>query len=87
MNDFIEYTKSAHLKIEELEKLSPGDKLDVVCWDRNYDEYWVFYEAIPGKEYDPVIFFEKNRMEITNGLYCMIMVKKLTIISNWIFLD
>ncbi len=64
MYDFIEQCKDNHLTINDILDLSAGDKLDVVIWDRNFEEYWIWNKAKSNKPYDPQIFFGPNRWTI-----------------------
>lgn len=65
MYAFIEKTKPYHLTIRDLKNMKPGDKLDVVMWDANFEEYWIWDNATPMKPYDPKDFFAANRATIT----------------------
>lgn len=48
-----------------LKKLQTGDILDVVIWDRNFEETWIWPVAVPQKQYDPKVFFAENRHKLT----------------------
>ena len=65
MYDFITKSQLHHLTIEDIVKMSPGDKIDVIIWDANWEEYWIWDNAEPGKNYDPQSFFKENRHQIT----------------------
>lgn len=41
--------------------MKPGDQIDVVIWDRNYEEYWIWENAKNGKTYDPITFFKEKQ--------------------------
>lgn len=60
---FIEECKKFHLTKNDVEKLRPGDKIDVVIWDGNFEEYWI-WEQPPGESYLPEVFFSENRHQI-----------------------
>lgn len=66
MKNFIRvYSKDKHLTLGDVKQMSPGVTIDVVIWDRNYEEYWIWDNAEDKKEYDPEEFFEQNRHQIT----------------------
>ena len=58
--DFIELSRPSHLTIADVEKLSPGDELDVVIWDGNFEEYWIWDKSEPNRHYDPEEFYRAN---------------------------
>ncbi len=59
--DFIEKCKPHHLTIADVKKLKPGDKLDIVAWDRKFEKPWIWRLAKDGKPYTPQYFFRENR--------------------------
>jgi len=63
--DFIKLSKPYHLKINDIKKLRPGDELDVVIWDRNFEEYHIWENCKSEKLYDSKEFFKENRHKIT----------------------
>jgi hypothetical protein len=65
MYKFIKESSSEHLTIADVKKLKPGDKLDVVIWDRNFEEHWIWDEAESEKLYNAEKFFKYNRANIT----------------------
>jgi hypothetical protein len=65
MYDFINNCKDKHLTIADIKLMSPGDVIDVVVWDTNFEEYWIWDSAEKNKSYDPFIFFKSNRCKIT----------------------
>ena len=67
MYKFINNCQADHLTIADVKKLQPGDTLDVVIWDRNFEESWIWDNAENLKHYDPEIFFKNNRHQLT---YC-----------------
>ena len=58
-------TREHHLTIKDLKNLNPGDELDVLIWDGNYEEYWIWDNAESEKPYDPREFYKSNRCKIT----------------------
>ena len=62
---FIKETKPYHLTLGDVLSFSVGQKVDVVMWDRNFEEYWIWEFATPMKEYKPEVFFAENRWTIT----------------------
>ena len=63
--DYIKISKPYHLRISDIKKLRPGDELDVVIWDRNFEEYHIWTNCEPDKNYDSKEFFKANRHKIT----------------------
>ncbi len=61
MHSFIEHCKNKHLKLSDIHNLNVGDILDVVIWDRNFEEYWIWDNAKCNKLYKPIEFFKENR--------------------------
>jgi len=61
VSDFINNCKDKHLRISDVKQLQIGDNLDVVIWDRNYEEYWIWDNAKQNQHYDPQTFFKANR--------------------------
>ena len=45
--------------------MSIGDTIDVVIWDRNFEENWIWNKAENMKLYDPEVFFKSNRHKLT----------------------
>lgn len=60
MYEFIENCKNKHLTLDDIEKLNVGDTLDVVIWDINFEEYWIWQNAKQGINYNPKDFFASN---------------------------
>lgn len=60
---FIRNCKHLHLTKADVDLLKPGDRLDVVIWDRNFEEYWIWQqpEHVP---YLPEVFFSENRHQL-----------------------
>lgn len=65
MYDFIKQTIPQHLTIADVKKLKVGDTIDVVIWDRNFEESWIWDNATPQQPYRPEIFFQENHQKIT----------------------
>lgn len=65
MHQFIENSRPYHLTLGDVKKFPIGYKFEVVNWDRNYEEYWIWDNAIPLAEYDPEIFFKENKLTLT----------------------
>lgn len=63
-HDFIENCSSEHLTLADVLKLKKGDCLDVVIWDRNYEEYWMWNHAVPMQPYRPFEFYRANRHKL-----------------------
>jgi hypothetical protein len=61
MYDFIRSCEDLHLTKNDLEGMASETQLDVVIWDRNFEEYWIWDRAIPNHHYPPLEFFSKNR--------------------------
>ena len=64
MRQFIETSKPNHLTLGDIKQLSPGDSLDVVIWDRNFEEGWIWSAAEENHPYDPTFFFRENRHKL-----------------------
>lgn len=64
MYKFIKKTSHLHLTLEDVYNLKPGDELDVVIWDRNWEENWVWGEANHNEVYSPEDFFLVNRRKV-----------------------
>ncbi len=65
MYQYIESKRPQHLTIADVKGLNPGDQLDVVIWDRNFEEYWIWSSpqeegAKNERAYDAQEFFKKN---------------------------
>lgn len=63
-HEFIENSIGDHLTLADINKLSVGDILDVVIWDRNYEEYWMWTKAVPVQLYSPEEFYKQNRHQL-----------------------
>lgn len=61
IHDFIDICKDKHLTLEDIKELETGKELDLVVWDRNFEEYKIWKELQPEKVYDPETFFSENR--------------------------
>ena len=59
--EWIDKHKTLHLTINDVNKLSVGDKLDVVLFDRNVEEYGIWDKLKRETPYDPQDFFKWNR--------------------------
>lgn len=64
MYKFIENCKDKHITLGKLEELNIGDTLDVVIWDRNFAEYWIWENAKENVNYNPKDFFVSNHHSI-----------------------
>ena len=64
MYEWINYYKSNHLVINDLKKMNVGDTLDVVIFDRNFEEYFIWPKLKKNKSYTPKYFFKGNRHQI-----------------------
>lgn len=53
------------MTIEDILKWEIGHEADVVLWDRNFEEYWIWSNAEKEKLYDPKEFFRANRCKLT----------------------
>jgi hypothetical protein len=49
------------LTLSDIDKLNIGDTLDVVIWDGNFEENWIWEHAERDKLYNPIDFFKENR--------------------------
>ncbi len=65
MYPYINSCTSSHLTIEDVMNWEVGHEADVVIWDRNFEEYWIWDNAEEEKLYDPKEFFRKNRHKLT----------------------
>jgi hypothetical protein len=65
MYTFINNCKSQHLTIADVKLLNIGDRLDVVIWDRNFEESWIWTNADNEVAFPPDIFFLSNRHTLT----------------------
>ena len=65
MYHFIKACKSQHLTIADVKNLKIGDKIDVIIWDRNFEENWIWDHAESEKPYDPQTFFKSNHHQLT----------------------
>lgn len=63
MYHFVHDTKDKHLTLADIKKLQVGEKLDVVIWDGNWEEYWSSAENL--KPYSAEEFFKFNRHQLT----------------------
>ena len=64
MYEWINYYKPYHLTIGDLKKWNPGEIKDVVIFDRNFDDYFIWDELKENKLYTPSYFFKENRHKI-----------------------
>ena len=64
MHDFINHIKDKHLTIGDVKKMNVNDEFEVVIWDGNYQEYWIWGNAVNGKHYEPEEFFTKNKWKV-----------------------
>jgi len=62
---FIKDCQNMHLTLGDVKDLQVGDELDVVIWDRNFEEYWIWNKAVENQPYDPWKFFKANRHKVT----------------------
>ncbi len=65
MQQFLEIAKPYHLTLGEIKQFPVGHKFEVVSWDRNYEEAWIWNEAIPMQVYESEVFFAWNRCTVT----------------------
>jgi hypothetical protein len=65
MYKFINDCKSQHLTIADIKLLNIGDRLDVVIWDRNFEELWIWTNADNEVAFTPDEFFSSNRHTLT----------------------
>lgn len=65
VDDFIENTRPHQLTLGDVVALRVGQQFEVVIWDRNFEEYWMWESAVPGQRYDPQTFFAANRWTVT----------------------
>lgn len=65
MYQFIKDSCQQHLTIEDVMKLEVGDELDVVIWDGNFEEYWIWTNAESSVAYNPEEFFRCNHHQLT----------------------
>ncbi|AYV75426.1 MAG: hypothetical protein Terrestrivirus1_300 [Terrestrivirus sp.] len=65
MYNFIDNCKNEHLTIRDVKLMSVGDVIDVVIWDKNFEEYWIWEHAEEKTYYDPCVFFKSNRCKLT----------------------
>ena len=66
MYNFMEKTRYMHLTLGDLKGLCAGETIDVLSWDGNWEEYWIWENAKNEHPYDPHVFFKQNRCKITN---------------------
>jgi hypothetical protein len=62
---FVDDCISEHLTLGDVKDLATGDQLDVVVWDRNYDDGWIYSTSEKGKPYTPEEFFATIRRTLT----------------------
>jgi hypothetical protein len=62
--DWIRDHRLYHLCIDDLETLKPGDVLDVVIFDRNFEEYGMWDEIPANTPFEPKQFFRFNHHQI-----------------------
>lgn len=67
MYDFIKKCEPNYLKVKDIKKLKIGDELDVVIWDTNFEEYYIWKKCEQNKKYDSQLFFKENRCKL---IYC-----------------
>mgnify|MGYP006976398487 CR=1 FL=1 len=60
---FIRECRHLHLTKADVDLLKPGDRLDVVIWDRNFEEYWI-WDQPQNVPYSPEVFFSENRHQL-----------------------
>lgn len=65
MYEFIHKSKPYHLTINDIKTLKPNSTLDVIIWDRNFEEPWIWSNAKKMQPYDPHIFFAENHHTLT----------------------
>lgn len=64
MYDFIKQCKNKHLTLGDIKKMKVNDIIDVVIWDRNFEEYWIWENAKNKQLYNAETFFEENHHQI-----------------------
>jgi hypothetical protein len=63
--DWLERNKDQHLTIADIQKLKIGDTLDVVFFDRNFEEHGMWDKYVKGKAYVPEDILQFNRGKVT----------------------
>jgi hypothetical protein len=63
--EFIDSCIDEHLTLGDVKDLATGAQLDVVVWDRNFDDGWIYTSSERGRHYTPEEFFETNRRTLT----------------------
>jgi len=58
-------TRPFHLTLHDILELKKEETLDVVIWDRNFEENWIWDHATLNEPYDPRVFFAENRCTLT----------------------
>lgn len=67
---YIEDASHLYLTLADVERLDIGDELDVVIFDRNFEEYDIWKNKIKGLPYPPQDMFRENRHTIRYmGMY------------------
>jgi hypothetical protein len=65
VRDFIDSCIEDHLTLGDVKTLDVGTQLDVVVWDRNFEDGWIYTMSERGKPYSPEEFFASNRRTLT----------------------
>ena len=65
MYQAIEFSKPNHLTIRDVLNMNVGDTIDVIIWDRNFEEYGIWDTRESGVSYNPNDFFKGNHHQIT----------------------
>jgi hypothetical protein len=65
MHNFIDNCKDKHLTLIDIIKMLPGEKLDVVIWNKNFEDCGILYLEDDGLPQRPEHFFKYNRHQIT----------------------
>lgn len=65
MYTYIRDSSEDHLRLSDVKNMKINDTIDVVIWDRNFEEHWIWDEAISEKLYDAETFFAYNRHQLT----------------------
>lgn len=61
---FIDHCKSEHMTLNDLQKMKAGDVIDVVIWDFNFEEGFIWSSSVEMQYYEPTEFFKDNHHKI-----------------------
>jgi len=62
---FIKNCTPYHLTLNDVKNMKEGDTIEVVIWDRNFEEYGIWNSVKEGVSYNPQIFFQCNKHKLT----------------------